>query len=145
LLAAGCQEKTEVDRASNVQLESSKVTAKAAPSSSLEQSTLPSTNPISCQATLISVREEFPWWDHDGQNYSHGSAPLASFILLEPEKYRERSIGILFKFSSDDEPTSPNQADIGKKFTFQIPEDFLSGKFETIENVWVKQFLKIDP
>ncbi|MEQ1906609.1 MAG: hypothetical protein ABL888_20660 [Pirellulaceae bacterium] len=144
LFIAGCHAKTEDDRASKVQLESSTISANAATNSSSAQSALPPDNQIPCQATLISV-EEFPWWEHDGQNYSHGAAPLASFVLLEPEKYKERSVGILFKFRSDAEPIPPNQADVGKKFSFQVPDDFLNGEFKTIDNIWVKQFLKIDP
>ncbi len=145
LLIAGCQEKTKDDRASKVQLKSSAVTANVATDSNSKLSALPPENLILCQATLISVREEFPWWENNGEGWDHGAAPLASFVLLEPEKYRERSIGILFKFSSDDEPIPPSQADVGDKFSFQVPDDFLDGEFKTIDNIWVKQFLKIDP
>ena len=72
-------------------------------------------------------------------------APLISFILVEPAKYADRAVGILFKYTANDETLLPNEAHIGHHFAFEVPEEFLSGKYKTIDNTTVRHFRKIEP
>jgi hypothetical protein len=101
---------------------------------------------VTCRATFTAIEKNYPWFDDSSFGHDNGRAPLATFVLAEPATYADRSIGILFKYSANTVTTSPpDQADIGRQFVFQIPEDALQGKYRTIDNASVRHFRKIEP
>ncbi len=101
---------------------------------------------VACRATLNAFEKDHPWFDDSDAGHDDGVAPLASFILVEPAEYADRAVGILFKSAADAATTSPpDQADIGRQFTFELPEDVLSGRYTTIDNTTVRLFRKIEP
>ena len=96
---------------------------------------------VTCRATLTAFKKDHPWFDDSDAGHDNGKAPLASFVLVEPAKYTERAVRILFKYAADSAGPSPlDQPDIGRQFTFQIQEDFLTAKSRSIDNATVRNF-----
>ena len=105
-----------------------------------------SQNYVTCRATLTAYEKDHPWFDDSHFGHDDGVAPLASFVLADPPKYADRAVGILFKYMTEDVTSSPpDKSDIGKKFTFQIPEDALEGEYKTIDNLSVANLRMIGP
>ena len=105
----------------------------------------PATQYVTCRATLAAVDNNYLW--HEGSDVGHdvGAAPLASFVLSEPAAHADRGIGVLFKHAPRSGVISPpDQDDIGSDFTFQLPADFLTGTFTSIDNLSVKQLRKVE-
>lgn len=101
---------------------------------------------VTCRATLTAFKKDYQWFDDSTVGHDDGVAPLASFVLAEPSPYTARAMGIVFKYSADDATTlPPDEADIGRQFSVQIPEDFLKGKSNNIDNLSVRHFRKIEP
>ncbi len=101
---------------------------------------------VNCLAMFTAFEKEHPWFDDSSVGHDDGRAPLASFVLLEPAAYANRDIGILFKYIGDaDSASTPDQADIGSEFAFQVPADFLNGNHKTIDNTTVRRFRKVEP
>jgi len=101
---------------------------------------------VTCQATFSAYESDYRWFDDSGVGHDDGTAPLSTFVLVEPAKYADRTVGILFKYAPDaTTPSPPEDADVGRQFTFDVPEDFLSGEYKTIDNTTVRNFRKIEP
>ncbi len=101
---------------------------------------------VTCQATFSAYESEYHWFDDSGAGHDDGTAPLSTFVLVEPAKYADRTVGILFKYAPDaTTPSPPEGADVGCQFTFEVPEDFLSGEYKTIDNTTVRHFRRIEP
>jgi len=101
---------------------------------------------VTCRATLTAFEKDYRWFVDSSFGHDDGVAPLASLVLVEPSMYADRSIGILFIYSADAAETSPpDEADIGRQFSVQIPDHFLMGKPVTIDNLSVRHFRKIEP
>ena len=99
---------------------------------------------VTCRATLTAFKKDHPWFDDSDAGHDNGKAPLASFVHAEPAKYTERAVRILFKYAADAAgPSPPDQADIGSQVTFQIPDEFLTGKSKSIDNATVRHFHKV--
>jgi hypothetical protein len=47
--------------------------------------------------------------------------------------------------ASEDWATTPNESDIGRKFSFQVPESFLKGESNIMDNSNVQHLCKVDP
>ncbi len=100
---------------------------------------------VTCRARFTSLVRDHPWFDDSDAGHDDGKAPLASFVLVEPAAYANRAIGILFKSANAGTTSSPDQADIGSQFTFQIPADFFSGNHTTIDAIDVRRFRTAEP
>lgn len=101
---------------------------------------------VKCLAMFSSYEKDHPWFDDSSVGHDDGKAPLASFVLVEPANYANRTIGILCKHTADvDTAFWPDAEEIGRQFTFQIPADFLSGDHKIIDNSAVRVFCKVEP
>lgn len=105
-----------------------------------------STTYVTCRVTLTAIERDHRCIDGSDFGHDHCVSPLASFILVEPLPYTDRAMGIQFKYSGDDGTTPlPDEADIGRQFSVKIAKDFLQSKSNTIDNLRVRHFHKIDP
>lgn len=82
--------------------------------------------------------EEFHWFENDGESSSDGVAPLASFIVLEPEELAGESVSILFKHGVLDEALESLPA--GGVCRFTVPEDFFGSGAEILEDMDISGF-----
>jgi hypothetical protein len=100
---------------------------------------------VTCRAALTAFVKDHPWSDDGSAGHDVGMAPLASLRLAEPAAYADRTVGILFKDAADAATKSPEEADIGRQFSVEIPKDFLKGTAKTIDNTSIGSFRKIEP
>jgi hypothetical protein len=92
------------------------------------------------------LEERYRWFDDSSAGHDEGVAPLVSLVQTAPAMYRRQTIGVLFKCAGDaDTASPPPQADIDSQFTFQVPEETLTGKYMTIDNTQVRHFARITP
>ncbi|MFO0819195.1 MAG: hypothetical protein U1A77_14710 [Pirellulales bacterium] len=101
---------------------------------------------VTCIATLTTLDMEHSWFENSDSGHSDGVSPLATFKIAEPMPFTDRPVRILFKYqASEDSAASPNESDIGRKFSFQVPESFLKGESNVIDNSNVRQLRKVEP
>ena len=91
---------------------------------------------------LTEYEAGYAWWENVGNVHADGESPYALFVITSPKAHAGRKIGILFKWTSADLPPPPVATDIGKAFSFAIPND-LFPKFDKIENRTVECFREI--
>lgn len=104
---------------------------------------------IKCVGEFTNYEAEYPWFenwvDKDGnESHGDGSSPRATFRITTPAAYTGHVVGVLFKYEGKDLPPSPDESKKGKTFSFEVPEDFFTGKFGTIDNIHVRN-LKMEP
>lgn len=100
---------------------------------------------VKCRGTLAVYEQDHPWFEDSSAGHDDGRAPLASFVLTEPLAYADRTLDILFKDAAANAISPPAKADIGRSFTFEIPEEFLTGKHTSIDNATVRHLQRIEP
>lgn len=101
---------------------------------------------VTCRAMLTDFQGNYQWFDDSSFGHDDGVAPLASFVLVSPPGKAGRAMGILFKYPPDATTgLTPVEEDIGRQFTVQIPEEFLTGKSQIIDNASVRNFRRVDP
>jgi hypothetical protein len=98
---------------------------------------------VACVARFTDLEADYPWFENwvneDGNTeYGDGSSPRAVFRITEPAAHSNRVVGVLYKWRGADLPPPPALSDKGKAFSFELPADFLSGKYETIDNIDVR-------
>lgn len=99
---------------------------------------------VEVTARLIDFEEEYPWFEHDENYEEDGVAPLATFIIEEPEEFEERMVKILFKFGKyTDEGI--DESSVGYFYRFSVPDDFFSSEYDIIEDIDVEGFIKLNP
>ena len=96
---------------------------------------------ITCKATLKKLQPDYPWFENHGSSHSDGRAPLATFTVTQPKKYAGKTVSILFKYKKP--PTSPPKKDVGKTFTFKIPQDFFTSKARILDNISVRDLKQV--
>lgn len=87
---------------------------------------------ISVAARLTGF-EEFHWFENHGESTSDGVAPLASFIVLEPEEFAGESVRILLKHAVLDVALETLPA--GGVYRFTVPGDFFGSGAEILEDM----------
>lgn len=98
---------------------------------------------VEVTARLVDFEEEYPWFEHDENYEEDGVAPLAAFIIEEPEEFEERTVKILFKFGKfTDEDI--DESSVGCFYRFRIPNDFFSSEYDIIEDIDVEGFIKLN-
>jgi len=104
---------------------------------------------VRCQGVLADYEEEYPWFENSTENgrdvHADGRSPRALFVISRPAKYAERKVGVLFMYSGDASATVPGSSDKGMTFSFEVPEDFLAGSYDTIGNDVIKNLSRIEP
>ena len=102
---------------------------------------------VKCQAVLADYEEEHPWsenWTANGHEvHDHGKSPRALFVVSGPAEYADRKVGVLLKYTSDTLATVPSVTDRGAIFSFEVPDDFLTGSHETIGNDAIRNLSRI--
>ncbi len=92
---------------------------------------------ISVAARLTGL-EEFHWFENNGESTSDGVAPLASFLVLEPEEHAGETISILFKHGVLDEALESLPE--GGVYRFTVPGDFFHSGAEILEEMDISGF-----
>ena len=98
---------------------------------------------IKCVGQFTDFEAEYPWfenWLDKDENKSHGDgrSPRATFRITAPAAHKGHIVGVLFKYEGKDLPPPPDGSNKGKTFLFELPEDFFTGKFGTIDNIHVR-------
>lgn len=106
-----------------------------------DQQTLPSYK--TCIGIFTEYDTNYPWFenwvDKDGNTvHGDGSSPRAVFRIVNPVCYTNRMVGILYQYTAQDLPLPPLPASKGKIFSFELPVDFFTGTFVTIDNGHVR-------
>jgi hypothetical protein len=99
---------------------------------------------VQCVATLVDLEPDYPWFENwvedDGTEvHGDGSSPRAVFKITSPHNYAKRKVGVLYKYEGSDLPVPPSVSQKGTVFSFELPEDFFTGKYETIDNIHVER------
>jgi hypothetical protein len=100
---------------------------------------------VKCVGRFTDYEAEYPWfenWVEQDETVVHddGRCPRATFCLSAPAVHAGRMVGVLYKYEGEDRPTPPPLSQKGKDFSFELPEDFFTGKHVTIDNVDVTNF-----
>lgn len=100
---------------------------------------------IKCVGQFADYEANYPWFenwvDKDGnESHGDGNSPRATFSISTPAVYTGRVVGVLFKYEGKDLPPPPDLSAQGKAFSFELPEDFFTGKYVTIDNIHVRNF-----
>lgn len=98
---------------------------------------------VTCETTLVAVNPQFHWFDDDGGRHDDGVAVLATFRITAPEAYAGRKAAILFKYAR--RLTPPTAAQVGQRFTLQVPSDFLAGKAWILDNLTARALAPSTP
>ncbi len=102
---------------------------------------------VKCQAVLADYEEDYPWfenWTKNGHEvHADGNSPRALFIISHPAEFADRKVGVLLKYTGDTLTTVPSVSDKGTTFSFEVPEDFLTGSHETIDNNAIRDLSRI--
>lgn len=104
---------------------------------------------VRCVGQFTDLESDYPWFenwvDPDGnESHGDGSSPRAVFRIVSPSNHADRIVGVLYKYQGKDLPSPPDPAAKGKMFSFELPEDFFTGNFVTIDNGIVRN-LKMEP
>ena len=104
---------------------------------------------VQCVGQFTDFEPDYPWFenwvDPDGNEcHGDGSSPRAVFRIVSPTNHAGRIVGILYKYQGNDLPPPPDAVVKGKRFSLELPEDFLTGNFVTIDNSHVRN-LKMEP
>lgn len=91
-----------------------------------------------CVEARFTGLEEFHWFENHGESTSDGVAPLASFLVLEPEEHAGESMSILFKHGVLDEALGTLLA--GGVYRFTVPGDFFGSGAEILEDLDISGF-----
>lgn len=102
-----------------------------------------------CVGQFTDFEPDYPWFenwvDPDGtENHGDGRSPRAVFRIVSPTNHAGRIVGVLFKYQGADLPPPPDAGVKGKTFALELPEDFFTGNFVTIDNHHVRN-LKLEP
>ncbi len=89
-------------------------------------------------AAVFTGLEEFHWFENDGGSTSDGVAPLASFVVLEPEEFAGERVSILFKHGVLDKALESLPA--GGVCRFTVPGDFFGSGAEILEDMDISGF-----
>ncbi|MDP6044900.1 MAG: hypothetical protein QGG25_04770 [Phycisphaerae bacterium] len=102
---------------------------------------------VRCQAVLLSHNEGYQWCEFDTNGTSYlFIAPLSTFKITKPERFRSREAGIVFKYSDYHQDMLPTlKQSVGKTFLFDLPKDFLTGKAAIIDTSCVPTFKRVTP
>lgn len=103
---------------------------------------------VACIGLFTEYDTSYPWFenwvDKDGNTvHGDGSSPRAVFRIVNPACYSNRMVGILYQYTGQDLPLPPLPALKGKLFSFELPEDFLTGTFVTIDNAHVRNIVNL--
>jgi len=104
---------------------------------------------VRCVGQFTDFEPEYPWFenwvDSDGrENHGHGSSPRAVFRIVSPTNHAGRIVGVLYKDQGGGLLPPPDVGAKGKTFSLELPEDFFTGNFVTIDNIHVRN-LKMEP
>ena len=104
---------------------------------------------VRCIGQFTDLELDYPWFenwvDQDGnESHGDGSSPRAVFSIVSPSNHADRIVGVLYKYQGKDLPSPPDPAAKGKMFSLELPEDFFTGNFVTIDNSIVRN-LKMEP
>ena len=121
-------------------------TSRNASSAGAKQATPPPY--VQCVGELVEFEPDYPWFENwveeDGTEvHGDGSAPRATFRVSSPSTYVNRMVGVLYKYEGKDLPPPPTVTEKGKRFSFELPEDFFTGKYGTIDNIHVRNMKKM--
>ena len=99
---------------------------------------------VECQGVFAEYEPNYPFFDNwveDGQTVNaDGEAPRGLFLISHPAVYANRKVGILFSYTGTRAPSAPEPSEKGKTFSFEVPEDFFTGNYVTIENNLIRGF-----
>ena len=103
---------------------------------------------VQCVGEFVEFEPDYPWFenwvDPDGNEcHSDGNSARAVFRISSPSAYTNRTVGILYKYEGKDLLPSPDVSLKGRLFSFEVPEDFFTGNFGTIDNIHVKNMEKM--
>jgi len=98
---------------------------------------------VTCKTTLVAVDPQFRWFDDAGGSHDDGVAVLATFRITAPEAYTGRKVGILFKYER--RLTPPTPAQVGQRFSVQVPSDFFTGKAWILDNLTARALAPLAP
>jgi hypothetical protein len=100
---------------------------------------------IKIKGELIDFDERFPWYYQSETTCYAVSVCMAKFKIIEPEKYFNKTIGII---SLPLQNNIMKESNIGKFYTFEISESFLKyspdDDFKIIEGTYIRN-LKLEP
>ncbi|MCO6456351.1 MAG: hypothetical protein J5I93_13715 [Pirellulaceae bacterium] len=92
---------------------------------------------IACTATLTELEPEFPWFENSVEQgdvaHSDGKAPRATFVLVSPPAHAGRQVRVLFKYAGA-AARPPEIGHVGRTYRMDLPERFLAGQYDTIDN-----------
>jgi len=108
---------------------------------------------LKCTGVFVEYEQNYDWWEDtpDG-GHSDFVSQKATFKIVSPQKYADREVGVVFEneehsiiinpksriYIADDDPiTDLPKSKLGKTFIFEIPEDFFTGNYGTISNLFV--------
>lgn len=75
------------------------------------------------------------------ENHADGSSPRAVFRIVSPTNHADRIVGVLYKYQGRDLPSPPGPEAKGKMFSLELPSDFFTGNFVTIDNRIVRNLI----
>ena len=104
---------------------------------------------VRCVGQFTDFEPEYPWFENwvgpDGREcHGDGSSTRAVFHIVAPANQAARIVGVLYTYQGDDLPPPLDVAVKGKFFSMELPEDFFTGTFVTIDNIHVRE-LKREP
>ena len=81
------------------------------------------------------------WINEDGSEvHDDGVAPKVVLHISSPDEYVNRDIAILYKYRGKDALSPPSLSQKGEFFLFELPAEFLAGKYDTIDNIYIRNF-----
>jgi len=100
---------------------------------------------VKCVGWLSEYEAKYHWFENwttaDGSPiHDDGWSPLATFRISSPAIYAGRTVAVLYKYGGKDSPIPPPVSHRGKDFSFEVPVDFFTGKYKTINNIDIANF-----
>jgi hypothetical protein len=91
---------------------------------------------IGCDAELVALDPAHPWdfgSVEDGIT-GHGTYPFATFRLVTPARHSGRTVNVVYACDTDKRLSPPLGRGMGHTYRLELPEDFLEGRYATIED-----------
>ncbi len=91
---------------------------------------------VEVQGRLVEYDEHRFWCTyHEGAEiHGEGTSPWARFELTTPAWYAGRKIGVWFKCGYHPPMITSLRSGVGQAFQLVLPQDFLAGKYGSIED-----------
>ena len=94
---------------------------------------------------LIKHEGSYPWFEDNEFGHTDGVAPLATFQILYPEKYLDKTVRVLFMNDDYKNVLSSIKNDIEEIYIIKIPKDFFDSNAKIIHSIHIGNIEKLKP